>query len=171
MSTSRLACVLGQRIAQEAHVSTLHPDFREACVQGDIEIVKRFLASGADINARDHFEQTPLHHAAQWHNIDLCELLIKACAEIDPKDKWGDTPLYRAVVGAGTKEEMSTAAYLVTEGADIESKNVSKATPLKVAMEQSVGDILLDARKCYEAKQSKHELLDGLGARWKPSDC
>ncbi|EAX92757.1 hypothetical protein TVAG_373560 [Trichomonas vaginalis G3] len=41
--------------------------------------------------------QTPLHHAARHNSIETAELLISNGANINEKDKYGQTALYIAV--------------------------------------------------------------------------
>ncbi|KIJ18131.1 hypothetical protein PAXINDRAFT_179486, partial [Paxillus involutus ATCC 200175] len=46
------------------------------------EVACELLAAGCDINRRNHFGETPIHLAAQWHTLHLVELLIDHGAQL-----------------------------------------------------------------------------------------
>ena len=49
----------------------------DAADKGNIEAVKQHLAAGADVNAKDEVESTPLHIAAREGHKEIVELLIE----------------------------------------------------------------------------------------------
>ena len=49
----------------------------DAAHTGNIEAVKKHLASGADLNTKDSEGGTPLHHAAWNGHKEVAELLIE----------------------------------------------------------------------------------------------
>ena len=51
----------------------LEPTIHEAANEGNIEAVKKHLAAGADVNARDDYGTTPLH---QVTTKEIAQLLI-----------------------------------------------------------------------------------------------
>lgn len=55
------------------------------------------LFSRADINARDNFKWTPLHHACHSGQVDLVQFLLENGAEMDAQTINGGTPLMRAI--------------------------------------------------------------------------
>ena len=61
--------------------------------QGNIQVVKNNIAIGADVNAKDESESTPLHSAAYWGHKEIAELLIAKGADVNAKDDYGKTPL------------------------------------------------------------------------------
>ena len=63
---------------------------------GHIEVVKRHLAAGANVNAKDVSKRTPLHIAAKAGRTEVAELLIAEGADVNAKNKNGDTPLDNA---------------------------------------------------------------------------
>ncbi|KAJ4881015.1 Integrin-linked protein kinase family [Raphanus sativus] len=65
--------------------------------EGDIEGIKELLDSGIDANYRDIDDRTALHVAACQGLKDVVELLLDREAEVDPKDRWGSTPLADAI--------------------------------------------------------------------------
>lgn len=91
--------------------------------------VKDLLKKGAEVNAKDSAERTPLHLAANYGRKEVAEALIQAGADINAKDKDGRTPLHWAV-DMGNKE---IAEFLLDMGADKDIKNNNKATPLHEA--------------------------------------
>ncbi|XP_043690038.1 integrin-linked protein kinase 1-like isoform X2 [Telopea speciosissima] len=65
--------------------------------EGDLEGIVELLDSGTDLNFRDIDGRTALHVAACQGRADVVELLLKRGAEVDPKDRWGSTPLADAI--------------------------------------------------------------------------
>lgn len=60
-------------------------------------IVLMLLESGfVDINLRDKLGRSALHYSAANGNVALCELLLKAGAEINGLNKAKETPLMKA---------------------------------------------------------------------------
>ena len=93
-----------------------------AAHQGIIEAVKKHIASGTDVNAKNSGGWTPLHIAAYEGHKEIAELLIAEGADVNAKDDDGDTPLdyahrrvYTEVAdllrkhGAKTAEELKAA--------------------------------------------------------------
>jgi ankyrin repeat protein len=60
------------------------------------------LTSGASVNDRDATQQTPLHHACDWNNIEVVKILLKRQADVNAKDTLGFTPL---LISAGWGRE------------------------------------------------------------------
>lgn len=52
------------------------------------------LENGADPNATDKLESTPLHRASAKGNFRLIQLLLKQSASTNIQDSQGNTPLY-----------------------------------------------------------------------------
>ena len=68
-------------------------DIHKAVNAGNIEVIKRHLAAGADVNAKGDDGGTPLHDAAFWGHKEIAELLIANGADVNATDKYGETPL------------------------------------------------------------------------------
>lgn len=65
-----------------------------AAHSGNLPIVELLLDAGAQINARDHYGFTPLHHAvlAPTNAVQLVELLLAQGADGHARNFQGDTP-------------------------------------------------------------------------------
>src|SRR5205807_1549839 len=68
------------------------------------------------INARDQLERIPLHDAAWFGHTDVVKLLLDHKADIDARDKDGQTPLMLAAASHRTE----TADLLCRRGAELD---------------------------------------------------
>ena len=59
---------------------------------GNMKMVQRLLAEGADVNAETNWGETPLHHAVYFGHTEVCELLLIAGAASTREDKMKRTP-------------------------------------------------------------------------------
>ena len=60
---------------------------------GDIGAVKKYLANGANINARNELGETSLHAAAFNNRINIIQLLLDNGSKINSEDNNGYTPM------------------------------------------------------------------------------
>ncbi len=98
----------------------------DAVGTGNIEAVKKYLAAGTDVNAKDKYKWTPLHNAATQGHKEVVELLIAKGADVNAKEVDGWTPLFFAT-GEGHKE---ITELLIAKGADVNAKDDNEWTPL-----------------------------------------
>jgi len=126
-------------------------NYAVAC--GNEQVVGWLLDRGADPNNRNDDGRTPLHDAAIGHSLDLyrirfemriaeprspvdaesavavVQLLLEHGADVNPKDKWGITPIGLAA----HQNNKKVVAFLLKHGADPNSvvgKKVQFAKPL-----------------------------------------
>jgi ankyrin repeat protein len=76
-----------------------------AAGRGNIEAVKKHLAAGTDVNAKDGNGFPPLHLAADRGHTEVVELLITKGAEVNAQSDGGNTPLDWAVDSAHSDKE------------------------------------------------------------------
>ena len=77
-------------------------DIHQAAEDGNIEAVKKHLAAGTDVDARDGEGETPLHFATNEGHKETVELLIAAGVDVNAKIEEGGsykgvTPLDLAI--------------------------------------------------------------------------
>ena len=82
-----------------------------------LELIDWLITQGADINAKDEYERTPLHYHAQVNNVERVALLLEKGADIEAQDKYKNTPLHFAEYNA------EVAQLLIEKGADIKAKD------------------------------------------------
>ncbi len=97
----------------------------------DVEVIKRAIEAGADVNAKNDDGRTPLHLAAYGNSKKIMDTLIAAGADVNAKDNHGDTPLYGAV-RSNSKESMDA---LLAAGVDVNSRDNNGLTPLNLAVD------------------------------------
>jgi len=126
----------------------------KAAEDGNIEAVKQYLVSGADVNAKGRFGETALDVAVFEPHPEIADLLRKhggkhstinaaawsgdteavkeflaAGVNVNEKDEYGNTPLHRAAY-YGHKEIVE---LLIAKGADVNAKTKGGRTPLREA--------------------------------------
>ena len=70
--------------------------FYIAALQNNTESLKNLIEKGADVNAKNKYEQTTLHYAAREGHTEIVEFLIEKGADVNAKNKYGLTPLHFA---------------------------------------------------------------------------
>jgi len=102
------------------------------------DIVEMLVANGAKVNIRDDsFGRTPLHNAVMdSHKLSpdsnrsqIAAILLAKGADVNAKDKEGNTPLHFATQQGHTK----TIEILIANGADVEAKDGNGRTALHIA--------------------------------------
>ncbi|KAI8515166.1 positive regulation of extrinsic apoptotic signaling pathway via death domain receptors protein [Branchiostoma belcheri] len=101
-----------------------------AADKGDEEKVTALIRQGVDVNCQDWvLEDTPLHNAASGGHVGVAELLLKAGAQVDSRDQFGNSPLHHAASGG----HVGVAELLLKAGAQVDSRDSFGKTPLHKA--------------------------------------
>jgi ankyrin repeat protein len=107
----------------------LGEELLETAEEGDVQEVRSLIEEGADVNARDEDDFTPLHVAAEYGHTDVAALLIEWGADVNAQDDMGWTPLHKAAIWSRTE----AAAVLLERGADVNVRDDEGCTPLRVS--------------------------------------
>ena len=103
-------------------------------------MLAKLLQHGADINARDWYGRTFLHHASCFENPDVAEFLIEAGIDINAIDHQSGTT---ALGLAAWSERMPIVDLLLNAGANPQLPTDAQwARPLTFAIEQGHDDIV-----------------------------
>lgn len=141
-----VAVALGAIIAlTSAHAQTTLPVWLVA--SGTPRQVQAAIDNGADVNARDVLNMTPLMYAAELNpNPKVITTLIAAGADIKARDDHGATPLMVAAASTPNSEVITT---LLAAGANAKAKsNAGKTAFGKARDNESLKDT--DALKKLE---------------------
>jgi len=92
---------------------------------GHEAVVRLLLEKGADIEAKDEFEETALIKAAEYGYEAIVRLLLEKGADIEAKDKCGRTALIRV---AWYRE--AVVRLLLEKGVNVKAKDHSGETAL-----------------------------------------
>ena len=124
--------------------SRLDKELLDASAEGDIQKVQQLLDSGAFVNKKTGWQSiTPLHWASENNNQEMVELLIDHDANVNAKDKFGETSLYYAI--EANKPDM--VELLLDRGANVNAKNKHGVTLLNLATYKNksvIAKLLLD---------------------------
>ena len=134
------------------HYTSLHI----AAKENAINLARRLIEMGADVNSEDVPTRTPLHLAAEHAGSEMVELLLKNKAQVEGVNDLYYTPLHVAVKG---KHPQETVTSLVNAKANINAMNwyrvttwdgataLYELTALNVAIERdlpSIASLLLE---------------------------
>ena len=122
---------------------------------GNTETIKLLLDNGADVNAKNRLEGTPLHWAVR--SDEKTRLLLERGADINSKTQNGSTPLYLA---SRRRDSHSVLRLLLKKGADPNLATMNGRTPLMAAARD--GDVA--AMQLLLAKKADATALSGSGA-------
>jgi ankyrin repeat protein len=122
--------------------------------------VERCIAEGADVNAKNYKDETPLHVAANSCSnsggFEILKYLISKGAEINTKDGDGHTPLWYAIVRACCSPDSTSAfeamKYLVSKGAF--TYTICAAGPKEAMIENFILEAGALREESYQPKTS-----------------
>jgi uncharacterized protein len=89
-----------------------------AVYRNDVAEVKRLIAGGADVNARNDYGSTPLSEAAVTGNTEVIERLLKAGAKVDAANADGQT----ALMIIARSSNVEAARLLLKRGAKVDQR-------------------------------------------------
>lgn len=101
--------------------------------------IRERLAAGDDVGLADGQGFTALHFAAQQSQTEAVRELLEAGAPVDAQDRFGNTPLWRAVFDS--RGEVATVELLLRAGADPNSVNSAGATPRDLASRMAAKEV------------------------------
>lgn len=87
---------------------------------------------GDEVNVADKDGFTPLHFAAQQQHADVAALLIEAGADLNTRNKFGNTPLSGALFNVRDREG-EVVRVLLDAGADPDAENNYGVSPRGLA--------------------------------------
>ena len=103
-----------------------------AVLEGNESMVKLLVENGASLNFKERkLGYTALHFAAQQQLPEIVDTLVAAGADIEAKDNYGNSPLFRATFYSNESGE--TIRALLHRGANPNSANDRGVTPLSLA--------------------------------------
>lgn len=110
-----------------ARMTPLHRAAFDDCAA----VVKLLIDRGADVEAREMLERTVLGSAinAEANREDMIAMLLAAGADVNCRDKHGETPLFWAI----REGQVDTVKVFLANGADITTRNIIGSTPLDIA--------------------------------------
>lgn len=118
-----LSCAAGTLSAAE----NASDDFYRAIRTNDLAGLSQLIASGADVNTRDHLGETPLMYSAYVGSVDAMKLLLDHGAKVDAQSQSGATALVWAAA------DLAKVRLLVEHGANVNLATKRGRTALLVA--------------------------------------
>ncbi|KAL8665296.1 MAG: hypothetical protein Q9202_002347 [Teloschistes flavicans] len=91
-----------------------------------LDLLKAFVARGADVNMEDRDSERPLFEAAVYGETEAIKEIIERVSDVDDDNKRGRTALHVAAWNAS----LDTVKVLLDAGANIERKDHHGRTPL-----------------------------------------
>ena len=105
----------------------------EACEKGSKFHVRRLLFNGADIHAKDEFQNSPLHKAVTCYQAEITRILLEWGANVDAHNDCGSTPLHQAATSVYKPCGIDIMRNLLEFKANPNLTNDFGKTPLHVA--------------------------------------
>ena len=92
-----------------------------AAKYGHLQIVQILIDAGVDNNLRDFYGRTLLHCAIMASSSTVAKFLVRARANIDAKDQWGES----CSVFAQSQNNCELATFLIENGAVFKKDDIS----------------------------------------------
>jgi ankyrin repeat protein len=110
-------------------MNSIDEELSEAARVNNLPEVRRLLSVGADVNAKDGSDWTPLHIASNRGHVQVAKELVDHGAGIEATDNFGWTALHFACY----KGHPAVVKELLDHGAEIDVEDIDGETPLYCA--------------------------------------
>ena len=121
------------RLVAVAHRSSVGLLWSAARTPGNLEIVRRLLASGVNPNVPDDAGRTAVHRAASGGGARILDALLRAGGKPNLRDRDGNAPLHIAIKAGGSEGKIEAVEALLAAGADPCVKDATGRTPYRMA--------------------------------------
>jgi ankyrin repeat protein len=119
------------------------------------DMVQMLLEEGADINLKDEYGKTPLHHAVltvfkgtpEDKIQNIAEFLLANGANINAQDNQGETALHLAINQSVWNSKNCMVDFLLARGANVNVQDKRGATPLHYAVGFGYAESQMPVRK------------------------
>jgi ankyrin repeat protein len=108
--------------------------------RGHVEIARVLLKHGADTEARDCNDFSPLEQVAYEGHMETAQVLLEHGADVNARDDRRCTPLH----WASEAGQLVVAQVLLSHGADVSAQREDNQTPLHRAKDEKVARLLLE---------------------------
>jgi ankyrin repeat protein len=130
--------------------TTQYGSLQRAADAGNVDEVRRLLASGVNVDVRSESDWTALHVASDRGLVDVARVLLEHGASVKSRDKDGHTPLHlTGCEGSGRAQPKATeigrngvARLLLEHGADPNAADGFGNTPLHNAINSDDVDLV-----------------------------
>lgn len=107
----------------------------KAVAQKDLELCNFLLENGADVNARDFYNNTVLHYSLLYGGtVEICKLLIDNGADLSATNSAKNTVLHTAII---QQVNIELLQYIIDNGADVDAVNQANETLLHKAVREN----------------------------------
>ena len=132
--TGLISYLLDKKIDINIKTTSGATALHEAVRKGDYQIVNMLVKAGADVNARDANNNTPLHTGipVETHK-EIASLLMTSGADPNLRDDHGDTPLHIVII---LNRSLNVIQAFLDGGSDVHIRNIQGKTPLYIAVEE-----------------------------------
>ena len=115
------------------------------------DTVRALLEKGADVNAKNKYDDTALIHAAYAGDTDTVAVLLEKGADVNAKDDMGRT----ALIEAARQGRTETVRALLEVGADVTTRDKEGETALSKAEKHNYSDVVALLKNPAGILQSK----------------
>jgi cytohesin len=102
-----------------------------------LKVAELLLELGADPNARDNDDNTPLHIASKSGHVEVAEMLLDRGVDANVRDKDNTIPLHFASQGG----HLRIVRMLLDHCADVNARDKNDKTPLHCVLQDEDEDV------------------------------
>lgn len=130
---------------------------KDAVDRGDVELARRLVAGGADVNFKGPYDQTLVLDAASRKDASLLRLLVDAGADVNTPNTYGVAPLS----AAAEQGNLENVKILLKARANVNARDTGGSTALTVAVLRGYVDVVKTLLAAgADAKSDKAMLLE-----------